>query len=99
VTKGSALAICTLRCELAAAVIADSVIRLIPACFPMKPQHLPIFSGRFAGTTDLYPSGRFPGLESAGVFLSGHEANIEKWRLEKSLERTRQRRPDLLSGE
>ncbi|MDE6714083.1 MAG: tRNA (guanosine(37)-N1)-methyltransferase TrmD, partial [Lachnospiraceae bacterium] len=29
------------------------------------------------------------------VLLSGHHANIEKWRLERSIERTRQRRPDL----
>jgi tRNA (guanine37-N1)-methyltransferase len=30
------------------------------------------------------------------VLLSGHEANINKWRYEQALERTRQRRPDLL---
>ena len=29
------------------------------------------------------------------VLLSGHHANIEKWRYEQSVERTRQRRPDL----
>ena len=29
------------------------------------------------------------------ILLSGHHAKIEKWRYEKSLERTRERRPDL----
>ena len=29
------------------------------------------------------------------VLLSGHHANIEKWRLEQSLERTKERRPEL----
>jgi tRNA (guanine37-N1)-methyltransferase len=33
------------------------------------------------------------------VLLSGHEAKIEAWRHEKAVERTRQRRPDLLRGE
>lgn len=31
------------------------------------------------------------------VLLSGHHKNIEKWRMEKSVERTRERRPDLLN--
>ena len=29
------------------------------------------------------------------ILLSGHHGNVEKWRLEQSLERTRERRPDL----
>ena len=31
------------------------------------------------------------------VLLSGHHKNIEKWRMEKSVERTKERRPDLLN--
>ena len=36
------------------------------------------------------------GREVPEVLLSGHHANIEKWRHEKSLELTKERRPDLL---
>ena len=38
----------------------------------------------------------FMGLKVPEVLLSGHHENIEKWRRQKSLERTRERRPDLL---
>ena len=33
---------------------------------------------------------------AAGTFASGHHANIEKWRREQSILRTKERRPDLL---
>ena len=38
----------------------------------------------------------FMGLKVPDILLSGHHENIEKWRRQKSLERTQQRRPDLL---
>lgn len=38
----------------------------------------------------------FMGLEVPEILLSGHHENIEKWRKEQALERTRQRRPDML---
>ena len=41
----------------------------------------------------------FMGLEVPEVLLSGHHANIEKWREEQSLELTRKSRPDLLDKE
>ena len=41
----------------------------------------------------------FRGRLVPDVLLSGHHANIEAWRKEKSLERTREKRPDLLGGE
>ena len=37
----------------------------------------------------------FRGLEVPEVLLSGHHENIAKWRNEKSIERTRKKRPDL----
>jgi tRNA (guanine37-N1)-methyltransferase len=40
----------------------------------------------------------FKGYKVPEVLLSGHEAHIEEWRLAKSIERTQQRRPDLLQG-
>jgi tRNA (guanine37-N1)-methyltransferase len=86
--------------ELAAAVIADSVIRLIPG----------VLSDETSALTDSFQDdllappvytrpADFKGWKVPEVLLSGHEANIEKWRLEQSLQRTRQRRPDLLAEE
>jgi tRNA (guanine37-N1)-methyltransferase len=84
--------------ELAAAVIADSVIRLIPG----------VLSDETSALTDSFQDdllappvytrpADFQGWKVPEVLLSGHDANIEKWRYEQSLERTRQRRPDLLA--
>ena len=38
----------------------------------------------------------FRGMEVPDILLSGHHANIDKWRREQSLQRTLERRPDLL---
>jgi tRNA (guanine37-N1)-methyltransferase len=40
----------------------------------------------------------YNGLEVPPVLLSGNHADIEKWRREQQIERTRRRRPDLLKG-
>ncbi|MEM6360155.1 MAG: tRNA (guanosine(37)-N1)-methyltransferase TrmD [Bacteroidota bacterium] len=83
--------------ELAAAVISDAVIRLIPG----------VLSDETSALTDSFQDGlvappvytrpaEFEGLKVPDVLLSGHEANIEKWRFEQSVERTKERRPDNL---
>jgi tRNA (guanine37-N1)-methyltransferase len=38
-------------------------------------------------------------MEVPEILLSGHEAKIDEWRYDQALERTKQRRPDLLEGE
>ena len=38
----------------------------------------------------------YKGLKVPDVLLSGHHANIKKWRLEQQIKRTKERRPDLL---
>jgi len=45
------------------------------------------------------PSQVFGGLEVPDVLLSGHHAEIEKWRKEQQVIRTRENRPDLLGDE
>ena len=40
----------------------------------------------------------FRGMKVPEVLLSGHHAEIEKWRAEQAKERTKKRRPDLLGG-
>lgn len=82
--------------ELAAAVIADSVIRLLPG----------VLNDETSALTDSYQNGlvappvytrpaEYKGWEVPPVLISGHEAKIEEWRHEQSLERTQKRRPEL----
>lgn len=86
--------------ELAAAVLSDSIIRLIPG----------VLSDESSAMTDSFQDGLvappvytrpsvYKDWQVPDVLLSGHEANIEKWRHEKAVERTRKRRPGLFSGE
>lgn len=83
--------------ELAAAVISDAVIRLIPG----------VLSDETSALTDSFQDGLvappvytrpsdFEGLKVPDVLMSGHEKNIEKWRFEQSVKRTKERRPGLL---
>lgn len=83
--------------ELGAMIVADSVSRMIPGvlsdevCFTDE--------SHFNGLLE-YPQYTRPfswhGREVPEVLLSGHHANIEKYKREKSLERTFFRRPDIL---
>jgi tRNA (guanine37-N1)-methyltransferase len=82
--------------ELAAAVVADAVIRLIPG----------VLTDETSALTDSYQDGliappvytrpaEYKGWKVPEVLLSGHQAKIEEWRQEKALERTKLRRPGL----
>jgi tRNA (guanine37-N1)-methyltransferase len=86
--------------ELAAAVLCDSIIRIIPG----------VLGDETSALTDSFQDGilsppvytrptEFKGLKVPDVLLGGDHAEIEKWRMEKSLEITRKRRPDLLPPE
>lgn len=83
--------------ELPALVLADCVARMIPG----------VLSGEEAFTNEShfsslleYPQYTRPvqwkGREVPEVLLSGHHANIEKWRREQSLKRTLEKRPEML---
>lgn len=82
--------------ELAAAVLTDAVLRLIPGVMSDETSALSdsFQDGLLAPPVYTRPA-EFEGLKVPDVLLSGHEKLIEQWRFEKSLERTRQRRPDL----
>ncbi len=82
--------------ELAAAVVADSVIRLIPG----------VLSDETSALTDSFQDGlvappvytrpsEYKGWKVPDVLMSGHQARIEEWRHEQAIERTRKRRPDM----
>lgn len=83
--------------ELAAAVVADAVIRLIPG----------VLSDETSALTDSFQDGlvappvytrpaEYKGWGVPDVLLSGDHAKIEEWKHEKALERTQKRRPNLL---
>ena len=84
--------------EVAALAIIEAVVRLIPG-FMGNPESLTEESHGDEGLLE-YPVYTKPaswrGLDVPEVLLSGNHGKIEQWRREQSLERTRQRRPDLL---
>ena len=83
--------------ELAAAVVADAVIRLIPGVLSDETSALmdSFQDGLVAPPVYTRPA-EYKGWKVPDVLMSGHEAKIEQWRHEKAIERTQKRRPDLL---
>jgi tRNA (guanine37-N1)-methyltransferase len=84
--------------ELAAAVVTDAVVRLIPGVLSDETSALSdSFQDNLVAPPVYTRPADYKGWKVPDVLLSGHEAKIEAWRHEKALERTRQRRPELLS--
>ena len=85
--------------ELAAAVLADSVIRLLPGVLNDETSALSdsFQDGLIAPPVYTRPA-EYNGWKVPDVLLSGHQAKIEDWKQEKALERTKSRRPDLNIG-
>jgi tRNA (guanine37-N1)-methyltransferase len=82
--------------ELAAAVIVDSVGRLIPGVLNDETSALfDSFQDDLLAPPVYTRPAEWEGKSVPDVLLSGHEKMIEDWRHEQSLERTRVRRPDL----
>ncbi len=83
--------------ELPACVVTDSICRLLPGvlasaeCYEKES----IASGLLEYPQYTRPY-EFHGKKVPDVLISGHHANIEKWRREKAEEKTRRCRPDLL---
>ncbi len=82
--------------ELPAMVLMDAIARHIPG----------VLHNEDSADTDSFGNGlleypqytrpeEFRGKKVPEILLSGHHANVEKWRFEQSLERTKTRRPDL----
>lgn len=87
--------------ELAAAVLADSIIRIIPGVINNESSALTdSFQDNLLAPPVYSRPAEYKGWKVPDVLLSGHEKNIEDWRFKKALEHTQNRRPDLLdSGE
>ena len=83
--------------ELPAAILSDAIIRLIPG----------VISDETSALTDSFQDGllappvytrpeEYKGLKVPEILLSGNHKAIDQWREEKAIERTKERRPDLL---
>lgn len=84
--------------ELAAAVIADAVIRLIPGVLSDETSALSdSFQDNLIAPPVYTRPAEYKGWHVPEILLSGHQARIESWRHEQSLERTKKRRPELLN--
>ena len=86
--------------ELGAAVLADAIIRILPG----------VLNDETSALTDSFQDGllappvytrpaEYKGMKVPDILMSGDTPKIEQWRFEQAVERTRQRRPDLLGEE
>ena len=83
--------------ELAAAVLTDAVVRLIPGVLNDETSALSdsFQDGLLSPPVYTRPS-EFKGWKVPDVLLSGNEKEIVKWRNEQSIERTKERRPGMM---
>ncbi|MDB5012580.1 MAG: tRNA ((37)-N1)-methyltransferase TrmD [Daejeonella sp.] len=83
--------------ELPAAVLVDSVVRLLPGVLNDETSALSdSFQGELLDAPVYTRPADWNGHKVPDVLLSGNQAVIENWRHDQALERTQQRRPDLL---
>ncbi|MGB7962075.1 MAG: tRNA (guanosine(37)-N1)-methyltransferase TrmD [Propionicimonas sp.] len=88
--------------EVAALAIIEAVVRLLPGVLGnpeslAEESHGAELDGLLEYPVYTKPA-QWRALEVPAVLLSGHHGQVAAWRLEQSLARTRQRRPDLLNG-
>jgi tRNA (guanine37-N1)-methyltransferase len=85
--------------EPAAAVLIDAVVRLLPGVLGHEQSaEQDSFSDGLLDCPHYTRPERWRGRAVPDVLLSGDHARIERWRRERAIERTRRRRPDLLTG-
>lgn len=83
--------------ELAAAVVTDAIVRLIPGVIGDEQSALEdSFQDGLLSPPVYTKPAVWRGIEVPEILLSGHAANIANWRYEQALLRTEQRRPDLI---
>ncbi len=83
--------------ELAAAIITDSIVRILPGAIGDECSALTdSFQDHLLAPPVYTRPAEFNGWRVPEVLLSGHTANIQAWQEEQALERTRLLRPDLL---
>jgi tRNA (guanine37-N1)-methyltransferase len=82
--------------EIAAAVVSDALIRLIPGVLSDETSALTdSFQDSLLAPAVYTRPAEYKGMKVPDILLSGNEKEIEKWRFQNALERTKLRRPDL----
>ena len=83
--------------ELPAAVIADSIVRLIPGAIGDEQSALNVsFQDNLLEAPVYTRPADYNGWKVPEILLSGNQAKIEEWKMQQALERTKRLRPDLL---
>ncbi len=82
--------------EVPAMVVLDSVSRLLPGVLEEEATQLESFSQNLLEPPQYTRPEDYKGMEVPKVLLSGNHGEIEKWRGEKAVKKTKERRPDLL---
>jgi len=86
--------------EPAAIVLTDSIVRLLPDALGSETSaENDSFSNGLLDCPHYTRPAEFRGMSVPEVLLNGNHAEIEKWRRDRALEKTRRLRPDLLTGD
>ncbi|GAB6120768.1 tRNA (guanosine(37)-N1)-methyltransferase TrmD [Dysgonomonas termitidis] len=86
--------------ELAAAVMADAIVRLIPGAIGDEQSALSdSFQDNLLAPPVYTRPAEYKGWKVPDILLSGHQAKIDEWKLHQAIERTERLRPDLLKSE
>jgi tRNA (guanine37-N1)-methyltransferase len=84
--------------ELAALVVCDAVLRLLPGAIHAQSLADESFTSGLLEYPQYTRPADFEGSTVPDVLVSGHHEQVRRWRLAESLRRTLERRPDLLDG-
>ena len=83
--------------ELAAAIIADAVVRVVPGVIGDEQSALSdCFQDDMLSAPIYTRPAEYKGWKVPEILLSGNEAKIKNWEMEQAMERTQRLRPDLL---
>lgn len=85
--------------EIPSMAVADSIIRLLDGAITKESTDNESFNNNLLDYPVYTRPREFMGEEVPSVLLSGNHQEIAKWRIEQSLKRTKERRPDLLIGD
>ena len=86
--------------ELAAAVLCDAIIRLLPGVLSNETSALTdSFQDRLLAPPIYTRPSEYKGWKVPDILLSGHTAKIEEWREDQAVKRTQEKRPDLLEDQ
>ena len=83
--------------ELAAAVLVDSIVRLIPGAMSDETSALTdSFQDNLLAPPIYTRPADYNGWKVPDILISGNTPKVEEWRMEQALQKTKERRPDLL---